>query len=102
MTNVPIYIAVFVALFCGFVGAGLFHAVFNWGLYRMALTFDYRLTDLEGRVTRETKIRASAASKSKKEKEEELLANAQNVLAGQNPGGSMPTLEQWKQQKFKI
>ena len=99
MTNVPVYIAVFVALFCGFVGAGIFHAVFNWGLYRMALSFDYRLTDLEGRVTRETKIRASAASKSKKEREEELMEAAHQTLSGQQV--MFPNLQQWKQQKFK-
>ena len=94
-----IYTVVFVAIFCGFVGGGLFHAVFNWGLYRMALGFEYRLTDLEGRVTRETKIRASTASRTKKEAEQELLQESLNLVSGQNP--ATPSLAEWTKQKFK-
>lgn len=63
----------------------------------MTLDHEYRLSDLEGRVNREVKIRASQASHRSKNAELDLLQAMQT-----QPAEPMkPDLKTWRFRKFK-
>lgn len=58
---------------CGIVGGLCSYLVLNWVYRRMTLDHEYRLSDLEGRVNREVKIRAQQASVKSRNLEQDFL-----------------------------
>ena len=83
---------------CGIVGGFFSFLLLNWGLARVCLDLRYRLTDLEGKVLREVKIRASEMSRSGKNVERELLKEIAEQNQNQKPA---LTLESWRASKFQ-
>jgi hypothetical protein len=96
MTDLWTFLGVFLQIFCGIVGGVCSYLLLNWVHLRVLLGVDYRLSDLEGRVTREVKIRASDASRNSRNWEKELLDKIQV-----SPEKTPLTLENWRQNKFK-
>lgn len=72
------FYAVFLGFLGGIVGGGCFYLVVHWGHIRFQLGLEYRLSDLEGRVSREVKIRAAETHSKKKSIEETLLEKISN------------------------
>lgn len=70
--NTLIY-AFFLPFVWGVVGGGLAYVAVHWGHLRFQLGLDYRLSDLEGRVSREVKIRAADTHQNKKAADTDLL-----------------------------
>lgn len=56
------------------IGGLCSYLVINWAYRRIQLDHEYRLSDLEGRVNREVKIRAQQASVKSRTMEETFLA----------------------------
>lgn len=78
--------------FLGGLVCGTFIAsLTKWGLSRFALELDYRISDLEARVSREVKVRAQANSvKSRKENQsldDWAAENRPDPVGIQNPVG---------------
>lgn len=90
---------ILVLLFCvlGGFAAGYFgHTLFSWGMRREMLDLDYRLSDLEGRVSREVKIRAAEKSNRSQSLDKEIIA-----LATQGePTKNETDLHSWRQKMF--
>lgn len=89
------FFALILPIICGFVSGACSFLLLNWGLMRVYLGIEYRLTDLEGKVIRETKIRASEMSRSGKNADRDLIEK----IAEQNQKPEM-TVEGWRQSKF--
>lgn len=66
----------FVAFLCGSVGGGLVALAVKWTLARNLSQLNLRMTDFEERLYVEMKKRASRASQSHKEFEQQLFADA--------------------------
>jgi hypothetical protein len=82
---------------CGVVGGLSSFLLLNWGIYRFQLGLHHRLTEAEGRIERETKIRASEQSRRGRNVEKDLLDQIQNGI--QTPPPAL-TLENWKKTKY--
>ena len=87
--------AIFLGGLCGFLGGLCCYLVFHWGHLRFQLALEYRLNDLEGRVNRETKIRASEASKKSRNADAELLEQIKD-----QPVKQPFNLDTWRQKAF--
>lgn len=87
--------AVFVAFICGNLGGIAAYIVLNWTQTRVMLGLEYRLSDLEGRVSREVKIRAMTEHKGKQKIEEELLQKI-----GEQAETPKLTLSSWTKKAF--
>lgn len=90
------FVALFLAFVCGIAGGGLSYLVFHWGHIRFQLGLDYRLSDLEGRVSREVKIRAAEAHQKKVNIDKELL----EVIKEAKPQQEL-TMQSWRDNAFK-
>lgn len=88
---------VFLAIFCGILGGLSSYLLTNWVHLRVSLGLDYRLSDLEARVNREVKVRASEASRSNKHFERDLLEKMQM----EKPAPQL-SLQSWREAKFKV
>lgn len=88
---------VLLQIICGFAGGSIGFLLLNWGLLRVYLGLEYRLSDLEGKVIRETKIRASEMSRSGKSVDREILKEIAEQAGTQKTG---LTLENWRKSKF--
>jgi len=86
---------IFLGFFSGIAGGCLVYVLFHWGHTRFQLGLDYRLSDLEGRVSREVKIRAGTDTQSKKKFEQDLLEKIQTV-----PAEPEITLKSWRDKAF--
>lgn len=75
----------------GFITSRIFFA----DIKRILIDLEYRLDDIDGRVSREVKKRAEWMSKSSKEIDREVLAAASQ---GNSLGGV--DLDKWRQQMF--
>ena len=65
--------AVFLPFCCGGIGGVCLAVVHKWGQTRHIVELEYRLDDLEGRVTREVKIRAGAKGTEARNKSDDLI-----------------------------
>lgn len=89
--------AIFLAFLSGFLGGWLAVFVFRWDLRRVSLGLEYRLTDLEGRVNREVKLRAAEASHKSRTSDRDLLEQIE--AAKKTPAA--PSLQEWTASRFK-
>lgn len=102
MDNLWIIAPYVVLVLCCFVAAWSGAALKTWHLRRVYLELEYRLADLEGRVTREVKIRAGAeARKNRAVDEEILLAAAEQPSALPQNEQQIPPFLQWREQMKK-
>lgn len=68
-----LFYAVLLPFCSGLVAGGLVYLAIHWGHIKFQLGLDYRLSDLEGRVSREVKIRAADTHRDKKTIDQDLL-----------------------------
>lgn len=92
-----VFYAVLVPFFCGISGTALALMFFRWDSRRFQLDLDYRLSDLEGRVNREVKIRANEASRKDRSIEKELLSQIE-----QTKSTPKMDLQSWTNAKYKV
>lgn len=90
-----IFSALLLALFCGFAGGVLAYVAIHWGHIRFQLGLDYRLSDLEGRVAREVKVRAANEHLAKKNTDKDLLEQIKNA-----PPKEELTMKNWRERAF--
>lgn len=81
---------------CGFLGSGLGYLFFYWSHLRHSLGLEYRLSDLEGRVTREVKIRAAESHQKRKNADLDLLEQIK-----EQPAKPELNLSSWIQNAYK-
>lgn len=95
LNSFNIYV-VLLQVVCTIVIAACSYLLLNWVHLRVLLQLEARVSEVEGRVNREIKIRASDASRASRNWEKDLLAKMQTE-------GSTPklTLENWRANKFK-
>jgi hypothetical protein len=94
------YLVLFLCVLAvGYIG-GLLHA---WGLRRIAVDLDYRVSDLEVRVNREVKIRAAEAGNKAKAEDRRLeeWAAEQQAASSTSAKSSFPSLMDWRNLKMK-
>jgi hypothetical protein len=96
MTDLWTFSGILLHIFCGILGGACSYLLLNWVHLRVLLGIDYRVSDLEGRVNREVKIRASEASRTSRNWEKELIDKM-----AETPEKPKLTLENWRQNKFK-
>jgi len=87
---------------CAF-GAGWVAAVLKvWGLGRRTTDLEYRLEDLETRVTREVKMRSGQAGQSQKQADKDLLEWAKNQTdaPAQPQTPTVKPLMDWRRDKM--
>lgn len=92
-----VFFAVIVPVISGISGVALSLLLFRWDSRRFQLDLDYRLSDLEGRVNREVKIRANEASRKDRNIEKDLLEQIENAK-------SQPKmdLQSWTNERYKV
>lgn len=83
------------AFFCGLAGGCSSYLIIHWSHIRFQRQLEYRVEDLEGRVIREVKIRASEASRKTGSIEKKLLEE----INEQKPVEQL-TLESWRKKGF--
>ena len=90
--------AVFLPAFCGGVGGLCLAMIAKWGQTRFLVELEYRLDDLEGRVTREVKIRAGAKGTEARNKADDLVTWAKD----QAPQGNVvpQNFMDWRKSKM--
>ncbi len=76
----------------GVVGAFLT----KWTLVRFLMELEYRLSDVEGRVSREVKIRANQESQKTKKNLDEWIAPAESEAAA----SPVPVFRDWYKKKM--
>lgn len=91
------FLGVLLQIVCGMVGGVCSYLLTNWVQIRLSLGLDYRLSDLEGKVNREVKIRASEASRRNQHWDKELIEKIQ--MEKPQPNLDLKT---WREQKFKV
>lgn len=87
------------SIFAGGVASWLVTRLYLTDLRRISLDLEYRLEDLEGRMTREVKKRAEMMSKSGKEVDREIIEMAKNQSPSGNSLGGV-NLEEWRKKAF--
>lgn len=90
-----VFFSILLPIVCSMAVTVCLFLLLNWSVLRVYLGMEYRLSDLEGKVIRETKIRASDMSRSSKNLDRELLER----ISQENQKPKM-TLENWRQSKF--
>lgn len=95
--NSWLFFDVFLPSFCGIVAAASLYLLLNWVHARVLVSLNYRLEDLEGRVLREVKIRASEKSREGKNWDKDLL----DKLQTEKPEPPL-TMESWRNKKYKV
>lgn len=88
--------AMLVGFISGIVGGCCIYLLVHWSHVRFQLGLDYRLSDLEGRVTREVKIRGLAAADKSKNWEKDFMEK----IKVEKPEETL-TLESWKAKAYK-
>ncbi len=93
-----LYYVIFLSFASGMLGGLGVYLGIHFVHLRFQLGLEYRLTDLEGRVSREQKIRAVGVHNDKKKSDRELLERIQEEASQQKP---TLTLESWKTAGFR-
>jgi hypothetical protein len=88
----------FLLILCGLLAGTVGAALTHWNILRVLRMLEYRLEDLDGRVVREVKIRASEKSREVKGADKNLELWA----AEQKPDTSIkaPSFMDWRQSKM--
>ena len=97
----PIWVDILLVLCC--FGAGWVAATLKvWGLTRRTSGLEYDVADLEGRVTREVKIRSGQAGQRAKaaDAELELWAKDQVQAPAAPPGPALKPLQDWRRDRM--
>lgn len=81
--------AVLLPIIFGIVGGIFANILQRWTLHRITLDLDYRLSDLEGRVNREVKIRAGSEVAVRKKAEQMILDAAKEQAPQNNPSANL-------------
>lgn len=89
-------LVILVAILSGFLAGGLVYLAIHWGHVRFFRMLEYRLEDLETRVIREVKIRASEASRKGTKIEQQLLEDIK-----QAPPPEELSMKTWREKGFK-
>jgi len=97
----PIYADILLVLAC-FAAGWLGQVAKYRALRRDALDVDYRLSDLEGRVGREVKIRAGQAGQKALSEDKALLEWAKEQVQAPTPttGPTLKPLHEWRREKM--
>ncbi len=97
------YLLIGLLIVCCFAAGWIGGYLKSWGLVRVSVDLDYRLTDLEGRVNREVKIRAGQETQRKRNVDQDLQNWA--VEAAGKPekpqGVSVLPFPEWYRSKMK-
>ena len=97
----PIWVDILLVLCCA--AAGWVAATLKvWGLTRRTASLEYDVADLEGRVTREVKIRSGQAGQRQKSADAELQAWAteQASVPPAPVGPTLKPLHEWRRDKM--
>lgn len=97
----PIYnalIAIRMPILAGFVAGVCGSLMKNWAQTRFLMELEYRLADCEGRVNRETKIRAQEKSVSARKGSDDLVDWAKDNAAQPNVGNL--NFADWRKSKM--
>jgi len=96
-------LAIFVLAVCSFAFGYIGGVAFSWGLRRSVYRHECDIAELQGRLTREVKLRASEASKRARSGDSELLgwAETQVTKPDKEPLPSVPPFHQWWRDKMK-
>ena len=86
----------FLQIVCTIVVALCSYLALNWGHIKVLLGLDARLSEVEGRVNREIKIRASEASRVNKNWTQEALNQLQEKKTPELD------LAAWRNSKYKV
>lgn len=93
-----IFFVIFLSFTVG-LGAGYLGGYLRWSALRaLALGLECRVEELEGRMTREVKIRATEKHRDKKEIDAEIIAMA--AKAKDQGAGNTLTLDDWRKKAF--
>lgn len=95
-TSEIIFFCIFFAVIAGFAAGYLGAVAKNMALARDVTDHSYRLEDLEGKLIRETKIRAQERSMKTRDLDKEIIALAQSSDA--KPAS--PSLDEWRKKAF--
>lgn len=97
----PIWVDILLVLSC-FLAGWVAGALKLWGLHRRTSALEYDVADLEGRVTREVKIRSGQAGQRQKAADTELLewAKEQPQTPVAPPGPTLKPLHEWRRDKM--
>lgn len=90
--------ALLLPFFCGLVGGLCAATVHKWSQTRFLVELEYRLDDIEGRVSREVKIRAGAKGTEARLKADDLVTWAQENAAPANLG--QQNFKDWRLSKM--
>lgn len=101
MGLVGLFLLSLVLISCCFVVSWLGAAAKYRSLTRRILELEYQVEDQAGRLMREVKIRAGTAGLKAKEKDQELLAWAENEVNRKDTGNEPLTLSNWINSKFR-
>lgn len=86
------FLDILLTFLCGFVAGGAGAAMYYWSLRRTVYELEYSVISLEGRLSREVKVRASDKGRAAKAEQDELeqwaLANRE---AGHQPRDPKPS-----------
>lgn len=91
---------IIIAISCGFAAGYCAQVIGAWSQRRFLVELDYRVAELEERVTREVKKRAQIVSTEKQNEERDLLSWAKNQRQGENNTVSVPSYRDWYQKKM--
>lgn len=93
-----IFFAYILPFLCGLVGGLCAATVHKWSQTRFLVELEYRLDDIEGRVSREVKIRAGAKGTEARLKQDDLVEWAKDHAAQPNlaPGNFVD----WRRSKM--
>jgi len=97
----PIWVDILLVLTC-FAAGWVAAALKVWGLGRRTTELEYRLEDIEGRVTREVKIRSGQAGQRQKAADTELSdwAKEQVQTPTPSPGPTLKPLQDWRRDRM--
>lgn len=90
-----VFLTIFLGLFAGSVGGGLFYLGINWSHIRFELALEGRVTDVEARLQREVKIARMEKFQDKKRGDSQLLEEVKNLKA--EPELNLKT---WRERAF--
>jgi len=90
-------LSVFLPILCGLGSGVCSYLLLNWTHIKILLSLEARLSEVEGRVNREIKIRAGLTSQQNRKWDQEALDQIQSQK--KEPELNLST---WRNQKYKV